>query len=217
MQIVLLHSGGIDSSVALYWLRNQGHQVFSLGLHYGQRHNKELQYAKRLCERLDLNRKEVDISGVKTLLSKSSQTGSHEVPEGHYSSESMKLTIVPNRNMFMLSLAIAWAVNDSLDGVCYAAHAGDHTIYPDCRPAFASAMKEAAKHCDWHSVELLSPFIEKTKHEIVEIGQNLNVPFELTWSCYKGLEYHCGKCGTCVERIEAFEKAGVQDPTEYMS
>jgi len=137
------------------------------------------------------------------------------VPAGHYTNETMKLTVVPNRNMIMLSVAIGWAVSGKADAVAYAAHAGDHTIYPDCRPAFIEAIRQAAALCDWHRVELLTPFVGKTKRDIVRLGAELDVPFGQTWSCYVGGEVHCGRCGTCVERREAFKSAGVDDPTVY--
>jgi 7-cyano-7-deazaguanine synthase len=137
------------------------------------------------------------------------------VPEGHYEDESMKSTVVPNRNMILLSIATAWSIASGLQGVAYAAHSGDHAIYPDCRPAFADAMNEAIRLCDYSSQELVRPFVSLTKADIVRVGASLGVPFEKTWSCYNGRKLHCGKCGTCVERIEAFELAGVPDPTEY--
>lgn len=137
------------------------------------------------------------------------------VPEGHYEDESMKSTVVPNRNMILLSIATAGSIASGLEGVAYAAHAGDHAIYPDCRPAFADAMNEAIKLCDYTSQRLVRPFVSLTKADIVKAGAALGVPFERTWSCYNGGATHCGKCGTCVERIEAFKLAGVSDPTDY--
>jgi 7-cyano-7-deazaguanine synthase len=149
----------------------------------------------------------------------SSQTDkSVPVPEGHYEEESMKQTVVPNRNMILLALAGAWAISTKSDAIAYAAHSGDHAIYPDCRPEFTEAMSDALRLCDWHEVKLMRPFLYPTpmsKADIVKLGTSLGVPFELTWSCYKGGEKHCGKCGTCVERVEAFQLAGVEDPTEY--
>lgn len=152
----------------------------------------------------------------KSIFPGSSQTSEDvPVPEGHYAEESMKATVVPNRNMVLLSLATAWAVSLKAQYVAYAAHAGDHAIYPDCRPEFFGHLGEAIRRCDWHKVEPLSPFIRMTKSQIVKEGDKLQVPFERTYSCYKGGEKHCGKCGTCVERREAFSLAGVPDPTQY--
>jgi len=139
------------------------------------------------------------------------------VPDGHYEDENMKQTVVPNRNMIMLSVAIGHAVAEEFDAVAYAAHGGDHAIYPDCRPEFANAVAQCALLCDWRQIELLRPFINMTKADIAARGAELGVPFDLTWSCYKGREKHCGTCGTCVERREAFQLGSVSDPTEYES
>ena len=151
-----------------------------------------------------------------SLLGGSSLTDeSIDLPEGHYEEESMKATIVPNRNMILLSLAAGHALSIGFDTVAYAAHAGDHTIYPDCRPEFASAMENALGLADWQKLGLHRPFVDKTKADLVRIGHELGVPFESTWSCYAGRDLHCGRCGTCVERKEAFALAGIADPTEY--
>lgn len=215
---IVIHSGGLDSTVLLYRLKAMGHEVKALSVNYGQRHVLELRAASKICECLGIEHKFADLRGIQHLLSGSSQTSNDiEVPQGHYAAENMKLTVVPNRNMIMLSIAIGWAVSTKADIVAYAAHAGDHTIYPDCRPEFAQAMAHAAALCDWHEVELERPFICNTKAEIVTYGAALGVPFELTYSCYRGHPVHCGKCGTCVERIEAFQLAGVPDPTQYDS
>jgi 7-cyano-7-deazaguanine synthase len=129
----------------------------------------------------------------------------------------MKATVVPNRNMILLSLAAGHAISIQYDTVAYAAHAGDHTIYPDCRPAFADAMEQALKLADWESISLFRPFVNWSKADLVKRGNEIGVPFEHTWSCYAGGEKHCGKCGTCVERKEAFELVGLSDPTCYTS
>jgi 7-cyano-7-deazaguanine synthase len=187
----------------------------SLGIDYGQRHRRELAAAEDICRLAGVGHHLADLSAIAPLIGESALTGDIEVPEGHYADETMKQTIVPNRNMIMLAVAIGWAVNLKFDAVAYGAHAGDHPIYPDCRPEFTEAMRQAASLCDWHPVSLLTPFIEKTKGQIVRIGADLGVPFERTWSCYKGGQVHCGRCGTCVERREAFATAGVADPTVY--
>ena len=215
MHIILLYSGGLDSTVALYHFLAEGHSLQGLGIHYGQRHKKELESAKQIMQALAVPYQTIDLSALKPFLAGNSQTGDLDVPEGHYTEEAMKLTIVPNRNMIMLSIAIGWAISLKYNAVAYAAHAGDHTIYPDCRPKFIQTMQEAAKLCDWNPVLLLAPFSKMKKEEIVRLGSSLKVPFEKTWSCYKGLTKHCGQCGTCVERKEAFFMAQVQDPTLY--
>lgn len=138
-----------------------------------------------------------------------------QLPQGHYAEESMKSTVVPNRNMILLSLAGGHALSIDFDTVAYAAHAGDHTIYPDCRPEFANAMERALGLADWKKLSLHRPFVNLTKADLVEIGLQVKAPMEYTWSCYAGREKHCGKCGTCVERKEAFALAKATDPTEY--
>jgi len=188
----------------------------ALSVDYGQRHRKELDSASAICRITGISHEVADLRGITHLLKGSSLTDSKiDVPDGHYAEESMKATVVPNRNMIMLSVAIGYAISLGAQFVAYGAHAGDHIIYPDCRPEFAAAINTAALLADWHQVELLRPFIRLTKAEIAKRGAELNVPFELTWSCYKGGERHCGRCGTCVERAEAFNLTGLQDPTEY--
>jgi len=192
--------------------------VKALSVHYGQRHVKELSAAKRIAGRLfGVEWREANLSDLQPFLEGSSQTSPEiPVPHGHYTEESMKQTIVPNRNMLMLSIAIAWAISSKFESVAYAAHAGDHAIYPDCREPFVAAMTEAARLCDWHPVIILRPFITMTKAEIVRLGAGLGVPFGETWSCYEGGEVHCGQCGTCQERVWAFQAAGIPDPTAYV-
>lgn len=212
---VLIYSGGLDSTALLCSLLAEGDKVRCLSVDYGQRHRKELFAAAAICEKLGAPFQVAKMGGIRELLKGSALTDNIPVPNGHYEAETMKQTIVPNRNMLMLALGIAWCVSLRFDRVAYAAHAGDHAIYPDCRPEFVEAMREAAALCDWRKVELYAPFVRKTKMEIVRLGAELGAPFELTWSCYMGGEKHCGACGTCVERKEAFALAGVTDPTEY--
>lgn len=215
MDVVLIYSGGLDSTVLLYHLRAAGHGVRSLSIDYGQRHRRELAAAADICRGLRVEHRIVDLSGIRPLLAGSALTDDVDVPDGHYTEARMKLTVVPNRNMIMLSVAIGWAISVQANAVAYAAHAGDHTIYPDCRPEFIGAMRRAASLCDWHPADMLTPFVDWTKSDIVRRGRDLDVPFERTWSCYRGLQHHCGTCGTCVERREAFARAGVPDPTRY--
>lgn len=221
-KVVLCYSGGLDSTVLLYYLREQGYSVHCLSVNYGQRHRKELVSAQTLTgpKNLGLPHRILDLSSLREVMGNSSQTDeSVPVPEGHYEEESMKQTVVPNRNMVLLSLAGAWAVSLKAEGVAYAAHSGDHAVYPDCRPEFTEAMEDALRLCDWHPVKLLRPFLYPTpmsKADIVKLGVQLKVPLEHSWSCYKGGEKHCGRCSTCVERAEAFLLAGVIDPTEYL-
>ncbi len=213
---VLIYSGGLDSTTLLYQLKAEGRDLKALSINYGQRHSLELEYAKKVCAKLGVEHRVADLSALKPLLGGSSQTdGTVDVPEGHYAAENMKLTVVPNRNMLMLSVAAAWAISEKADTIAYAAHAGDHAIYPDCRPEFVDALNGALALADWHNVQIERPFINITKGGIVKLGAQLGVPFAETWSCYKGKEVHCGRCGTCVERLLAFKEAGVTDPTPY--
>lgn len=215
-KVVLCMSGGLDSTVLLYYLRSQGDEVRCLSVDYGQRHKKELLSAVDICRRVDVEHKVIGLQSVKTLLQGSSQTDETvSVPEGHYEAESMRITVIPNRNMLLLALASAWAISTKSDCVAYAAHAGDHAVYADCRQEFVDALGRAILLADYHQVALISPFTKKTKAEIVQLGVCLKAPLELTWSCYCGLDIHDGRCSTCIERQEAFSKASILDPTQY--
>jgi 7-cyano-7-deazaguanine synthase len=220
MKVVVVLSGGLDSTVVLYdaVLRNSTEAVKAISFNYGQRHVRELVSAREVTEKLGVVHKIIDLTSLTELLGASSLVNpTIDVPEGHYTDMSMKSTVVPNRNMILLSVAAAWAISERFDAVAYGAHAGDHTIYPDCRDQFVESFAQTLKLADWHQVEVLRPFVKRTKGEIVLRGVELGVPFENTWSCYKGEQFHCGKCGTCVERREAFVEAGVIDPTRYSS
>jgi len=215
---VILLSGGLDSATLLFHLADAGDEIKTISFDYGQRHVRELDAAAKLSRLKGVQHLLADLRAINPLLGENSLSGrSLEIPEGHYEEESMKLTVVPNRNMIMLSLAIAWAIRLEYDAVAYAAHSGDHTIYPDCRPEFAGAMERAAALCDWRPIQLLRPFVDMDKGDIARRGHELGVPFDLTWTCYKGGDLHCGKCGACRERIEAFAKHGLVDPTRYSS
>ena len=216
MKAVVLFSGGLDSTVLVYDLLNEGADLKLLSIDYGQRHEKELKSSSEIAESLELKHEILRLPMLNNLLGGSALTDpSILLPEGHYAEDSMKATVVPNRNMILLSLAAGHAISLQFDTVAYAAHAGDHTIYPDCRPEFATAIDQALKLCDWNTVSLYRPFIQLSKQDLVRKGNELGVPFEKTWSCYAGNDKHCGKCGTCVERKEAFELVGLLDPTEY--
>jgi 7-cyano-7-deazaguanine synthase len=214
---VILLSGGLDSSVLAYLLSSKAIRIKALTIDYGQRHAKEQAAARQIAALLGIDHRVVALPEVTQLFGDkcSLLTEELQIPSGHYEHESMKSTVVPNRNMILLSLATAWSIASSCEGVAYAAHAGDHAIYPDCRPTYAAAMAQAISLCDFTAQELVRPFIGSTKADIVRIGSSLKVPFEVTWSCYNGRERHCGTCGTCTERIEAFQGAGIADPTDY--
>lgn len=218
---VVLHSGGLDSSTLLYGLRimepiNLRQEVKALIFDYGQRHEVEIKYALRFCDRHDIEREVVNLQAINKLIAMGSQAGRVDVPLGHYADETMKATVVPNRNMIMLAVAVGHAIKLNYSEVYYAAHGGDHAIYPDCRPDFFHTLATAVELGNaWTPVTLKAPFINSTKADIVKAGAVIGMPFDETWSCYRGESIHCGQCGTCVERKEAFQLAGVKDPTTY--
>lgn len=218
MKAIAIVSGGMDSVTLAYLLPSLGYtDLYFLSFDYGQRHKKEIQFAKLAAERLSACHTVLDLSSVGKLWKSSLTDISIPVPDGHYASENMLSTIVPNRNAIMLAIAYGIAVTEQADAVAIGVHAGDHFIYPDCRPDFINAFRIMQEHAvkDISNASLLTPFLDKSKSEIVGIGTLLGVPYEDTWSCYKGGDIHCGTCGTCVERKEAFMLARVKDPTQY--
>jgi len=216
MKTVLVYSGGLDSTVLLYHLLDTGATVSTLSVDYGQRHSKELIQAEVITKALGVEHRTVDLRSITALFGNSSLTDTDlTIPHGHYGEDNMKSTVVPNRNMILLSLATAWAASLKADSVSYAAHSGDHAVYPDCREAFASALDKAIRLADWQEIYLNRPFVDYSKADVVKRGAELHVPFEKTWSCYEGNDTHCGQCGTCIERREAFYLAGIEDPTPY--
>ncbi len=222
---VLILSGGLDSSVLLYHLRADGRTVVALSFDYGQRHARELESAKRICELAGRTaHRIVNLRSLAPLFGNAALVDrSVPVPLGEYDEVNMLGTTVPNRNMIMLSIATAFALAQKASAVAFAAHSGQRdpegsrTTYPDCRPVFVEALSLAVHLADWNSdVDLVAPFVRWTKADIVRRGVELAVPFEQTWSCYEGGELHCGECGTCRERRAAFAEAGVTDPTRYL-
>ena len=207
---VLLLSGGMDSAVLLASIVAAGRRVVALSVDYGQRHRRELDAASDLAAYYKVPHEVVTIPPA--IVSGSALTGGGPVPHGHYADPSMRVTVVPNRNMILIAYAAAVAARDGLDRVAYAAHGGDHAIYPDCRPEFVKAMSLALGVCHYDPIELHCPFLNKSKADIALIGDILSVPFRLTWSCYEGGEKPCGQCGTCVERAEAFRDVSLTDP-----
>lgn len=217
---VAVVSGGLDSVTLAHLLHHQGAQLHLLAFDYGQKHKKELEFARECATRLKADFDIVDLSGFSRLISGSALTSEAiEVPHGHYEAPTMAATVVPNRNAILLALAFGVAVNENANIVATGVHGGDHFIYPDCRPDFIASFdamqKKAVEGFGAPDLRLLAPFLEVDKTAIVRIGDELEVPFARTWSCYEGGAKHCGKCGTCVERREAFALAGVRDPTEY--
>lgn len=219
MRTVAIVSGGMDSTTLAYQLKEAGDELYMLSFNYGQKHAKELDYAMRTSVKLGIPWNIVDLEGVGSLLGSSLTLKDAPIPEGHYASENMKATVVPNRNAIMLSIATGVACSLNADRVAFAAHAGDHPIYPDCRPEFVESFTQMAHVANEGFIkpnfEVFAPYIDISKADIVSIGAQLHLPYEQTWSCYVGGDVHCGRCGTCVERKEAFRLSKVIDPTRY--
>jgi 7-cyano-7-deazaguanine synthase len=218
MKVVVLVSGGIDSVTALHHAHKDHHVVGALSFDYGSKHNpRELPQATWHANKLGVPHRTIRLSFINDLFVSDLLRSGGEIPEGHYEEASMKKTVVPFRNGIMLSIAAGYAESCEADALVIAAHAGDHAIYPDCREEFMSAMASAVQFGTYSRIQLMRPFIHWNKAEIVVRGATLGVNFSHTWSCYKGGQRHCGKCGTCVERREAFIRAGVPDPTDYVA
>lgn len=216
-KVVIILSGGMDSTTLLYDLANKfgRESVYAVSFNYNQRHRVELREAKRSCKVLGINQKILNLKVLGSIAPSSLTRADINVPEGHYESESMKQTVVPNRNMVMLSLATAYAIGIGAKKLYYGAHAGDHAIYPDCRKEFIDKMRDVILICDWTPVELIAPYWNIDKGDIAIKGRQLGVNYKNTWTCYKGQKKACGKCGACQERLEAFKKSGYKDPIKY--
>lgn len=218
MKVVVLCSGGMDSVVALHWARAEHDVVAALSFDYGAKHNRrELPFAAEHAAALGVRHEVAALGFMNRLFASDLLSSGGEIPEGHYAAENMKQTVVPFRNAIMVSIACGFAESAGAEGVVIAAHGGDHTIYPDCREEFMQAMGRAMRLGTYAQVKLLRPFIAMNKGGIAALGARLGVDFARTWSCYKGGATHCGKCGTCVERREAFATAWLADPTVYAS
>lgn len=216
MKVIVLCSGGMDSVTALYRAKAEHEVVAAVSFDYGAKHNhREIPLAAEQAQKLGVRHEVIGLDFVDRLFASNLLRSGGEVPDGHYAAENMKQTVVPFRNAIMLSIACGLAESIDAAGVVIAAHTGDHTIYPDCREDFMQAMAETMRLGTYVGVKLLRPFIAMTKGQIAAEGARLGVDFARTWSCYKGGPVHCGTCGTCVERREAFAAAGLADPTSY--
>jgi len=217
-KIVVLISGGMDSVAALYEADGLYSVVGALSFDYGSKHNhKEIPFAAWHCQKLGIPHRTIRLGFVDELFKSDLLQSGGAIPDGHYEELSMKQTVVPFRNGIMLSIAGGYAESIEANGLVIAAHSGDHAIYPDCREDFMKAMGDAIRLGTYAAVEIFRPFIRNTKAEIARRGHELGVDFSKTWSCYKGGAIHCGTCGTCVERREAFQLASLPDPTVYQS
>ncbi len=208
----------MDSVAALYEAHRQYTVVGALSFHYGSKHNdRELPFAALHAERLGVPHTVIPLDFIRDHFKSDLLLSGGAIPKGHYEEASMKATVVPFRNGIMLAIAGGYAESLEASGLVIAAHAGDHAIYPDCRKDFMGAMNDALRLGTYTEVEIIRPFIAFNKAEIARRGATLGVDFSLTWSCYEGGEVHCGECGTCVERREAFQLAGLPDPTLYQT
>ncbi len=218
MKVVVLVSGGMDSVTALYDAARTHTIVGALGFDYGSKHNpRELPLGVWHSNRLGIPHRTIRLPFVNDLFESDLLRSGGAIPDGHYQEATMKQTVVPFRNGIMLAIAAGYAESIGATGLVIAAHSGDHAIYPDCREDFMQAMAEAIARGTYARIDLLRPFIDWDKTRIVRHGAELKIDYARTWSCYKGGERHCGTCGTCVERREAFLRAGIKDPTDYAS
>lgn len=213
---VIVVSGGMDSITLLYDKKEE--IALTVTFDYGSKHNaREIAWAKVHCGRLGIRHIVIKLDFMQKYFTSSLLEGGDEIPEGHYADENMKSTVVPFRNGIMLSVAAGIAESNGLKKILIANHGGDHTIYPDCRPEFIGAMDRAIANGTYEDVRIDAPYTNITKADIAKIGKRLGIDYSETWSCYKGGERHCGKCGTCIERKEAMALAGIDDRTEYES
>jgi 7-cyano-7-deazaguanine synthase len=217
MDTIVICSGGLDSVSLAHKVAAEHTLKGLLSFDYGQRHSKELGFAAACATRLGVPHEVIDIRAIGAALGGSALTDDIAVPDGHYAEDTMKVTIVPNRNAIMLTIAFGMAAAQKVDAVATAVHGGDHFIYPDCRPGFIDAFQTMQDRAleGYADIRLHTPYVAGSKADIVTDGAAHGTPFGETWSCYKGGTNHCGRCGTCVERREAFHLAGVTDPTLY--
>jgi 7-cyano-7-deazaguanine synthase len=216
--VVVVASGGLDSTAAMALCHAQGHPIIAVTVDYGQRHAREITAARQVAGHYRADHVVVTVPALAAALGGSALTDPDvAVPEGHYADASMAATVVPNRNAILANIAVGVAVARKAGVVVLGVHAGDHPIYPDCRPEFVDALNAcvAVATAGYHTPRVDAPFVYWTKAEVTSLAAALRAPLELTWSCYQGGSVHCGQCGTCVERREAFALAGVPDPTRY--
>lgn len=213
---VIIVSGGMDSITLLYERKDE--IALGISFDYGSNHNaREIPFARMHCERLGIRHLVINLSFIHHYFKSSLLSGADKIPEGSYDDDNMKSTVVPFRNGIMLSIAVGIAESEGLTKVFIANHGGDHAIYPDCREEFIEAIDAASHAGTYEHVRILAPYTNITKTDIALRGKQLGIDYSETWSCYKGGEVHCGKCGTCVERKQALREAGLEDTTQYES
>jgi len=218
MELVVLLSGGMDSVTGLYHACETDEVVAALSFDYGAKHHaRELPLAAWHAEQKGIPHRVINLDFMDRLFDSALLQSGGRIPDGHYRQANMKQTVVPFRNGIMLSIAAGFAESSGADGILITAHAGDHHIYPDCRAEFMGSMGDAIRTGTYAHIELVAPFVDMTKSQIARRGVELGIDYARTWSCYKGAELHCGTCGTCVERREAFLLAGVPDPSPYQA
>jgi 7-cyano-7-deazaguanine synthase len=213
MKAIVIFSGGIDSTTILHILKNAGYEIIALTFNYGQKHQKEIEYAKKISNNLGLEHLILELP---VLYGSALTEKTRNIPEVEYSIDSQHATVVPNRNMVFIAHAVSVAIANNASEVYYGAHMNDKIAYPDCTIQFVKAVQSAIYTGNYEQVTIKAPFIEMTKDKIIETGTILGVPYAETWSCYTGHELHCGVCGTCRERKNAFKRAGIPDPTNYL-
>lgn len=209
---VVIYSGGMDSFTLLHQVIAEGYAVHAVSFHYGQRHARELEAAAKVCKGLGIEHQVIDLRAINPLINNSSLTGDQAVPSGDYAPDNLGSTLVPNRNMILLSLAVGYAVNIGASECFYGAHSGDHIIYPDCRPEFVHKMDELAGLANLEPVRIRAPFLEASKADILRQGLAMQLDYSQTWTCYQGGERPCGQCSACRERLAAFAACGQTDP-----
>ena len=214
--VLVVYSGGLDSYTLLNKAMKKFDRIEAITFNYGQKHNKEIEYAKSNCVELNIKHEVVNLD-LENILAGSALVGDIDIPEGNYDKEKMKQTIVPNRNMIMISVAASLVIKNDIEYLWYAAHSGDHEIYPDCRPEFIDKMAAVLEICDYHKIKFEAPFQNLSKNKIVATGLSMGLDYSKTWTCYEGKEKPCGKCSACLERALSFEANNTEDPLNVVS
>ncbi|MBR1518940.1 MAG: 7-cyano-7-deazaguanine synthase QueC [Prevotella sp.] len=211
---LIIVSGGMDSVTMLHDHKEE--IALAVSFDYGSNHNaREIECAAYHCKLLGIKHIVIPLEFFTNYFKSSLLEGDDAIPEGNYDDNNIRSTVVPFRNGIMLAIAAGIAESNGLQRLLIANHGGDHSIYPDCRPEFISAIDAATKAGTYNHVEVYAPYTNITKTDIARIGHRLKIDYSKTWSCYRGGKIHCGRCATCLERREALREAGVEDNTQY--